>query len=185
MVRDAMVKLLSPDYCVLTAGDGMSALELVQADPTIAIVLSDLAMPRMDGLSLLRTLHTAHPRIVTILISGRATLESASQAINEGGVYRIMSKPCSMRELSESVDQAAARYMAHGQVQELLDGTREGVIQLLGRLFAKTRPAAYERSLRAARLASQLAARADKDIEQMKLAGALAGLGWLTIPDAV
>src|SRR5947208_16444801 len=78
-------------YDVFTAADGVEALERVaEASPTV--VISDLVMPRLDGLGLLTTLKRDYPGIVVVVVTGQGTVESAVQAMKEGA-YDYLTKP--------------------------------------------------------------------------------------------
>src|SRR4051794_17716289 len=77
----------------------------------VDVVLSDIDMPGMNGLDLMVRLRRNYPRIVRLLLTGRATVAVAVGAINEGEVYRFMTKPWDIDELREVLRQAAARAM--------------------------------------------------------------------------
>jgi two-component system, probable response regulator PhcQ len=97
-------------YRVLTALDGEAALRLV-ASESVDVVLSDMDMPGMSGLDLMVRLRRNHPAAVRLLLTGRGTLAAAVGAINDGEVYRFMTKPWDIDELREVLRQAAARAM--------------------------------------------------------------------------
>jgi DNA-binding NtrC family response regulator len=95
-------------YKVLTARDGEEALRIVSAEP-VDVVLSDFDMPGMSGLDLMVRLRRNHPRVVRLLLTGRATVATAVGAINDGEVFRFLTKPWDMAELREVLRQAAGR----------------------------------------------------------------------------
>ena len=97
-------------YKVLTALDGEEALRLV-ASESVDVVLSDMDMPGMTGLDLMVRLRRNHPSAVRLLLTGRGTLAAAVGAINDGEVYRFMTKPWDIDELREVLRQAASRAM--------------------------------------------------------------------------
>jgi len=97
-------------YKVITALDGEAALRLV-ASESVDVVLSDMDMPGMSGLDLMVRLRRNHPSAVRLLLTGRGTLAAAVGAINDGEVYRFMTKPWDIDELREVLRQAAARAM--------------------------------------------------------------------------
>ena len=69
-------------YTVATAGDGAEALELVRAlsDP-VRVVVSDIVMPRLNGVQLLEALSRSHPDLPVILMSGYAPMQLAERGI--------------------------------------------------------------------------------------------------------
>jgi len=107
-------------YRVLTALDAEEALRLV-ASESVDVVLSDMDMPGMSGLDLMVRLRRNHPAAVRLLLTGRGTLAAAVGAINDGEVYRFMTKPWDIDELREVLRQAATRAMknrANVQISE-------------------------------------------------------------------
>lgn len=79
-------------YNSLFINNGFDALELLSTQP-IDIIITDLRMPRMDGLELLEKVKATHPEIIRIVLSATQDLEQMSEAIKSGKVYRFMSKP--------------------------------------------------------------------------------------------
>lgn len=94
---------LRETYRVVTASDGASALRALQKQPDICVVLSDLRMSRMDGLTFLSQVRTIAPRIVTMLITGGLRDAALKAAVSRFGVYRVLTKPCSAQELRDAI----------------------------------------------------------------------------------
>jgi two-component system, probable response regulator PhcQ len=110
-ILKALTRLVRDEgYKVITALDGEEALRLV-AKESVDVVLSDMDMPGMSGLDLMVRLRRNHPSAVRLLLTGRGTLAAAVGAINDGEVYRFMTKPWDIDELREVLRQAAARAM--------------------------------------------------------------------------
>ncbi len=111
-------------YAVLTASSAAEALATL-ARERVDVVVSDEAMPRMRGCELLTVIAQEYPQTVRVLLTGRADLESAVRAINEGGVFRYLRKPCKPAELMRTLDEALnVRGLAEASVQ-VLDFVRE------------------------------------------------------------
>ena len=83
---------------VVLASDGIEALERLSEDPS-DILISDLNMPRMDGLTLLKNARQKHPHILTIIITGYGSLQSAIEAIRLGA-YDYIQKPFKIEEIT-------------------------------------------------------------------------------------
>lgn len=116
-------------YRVITALDGEEALRLV-ASESVDVVLSDMDMPGMSGLDLMVRLRRNHPAAVRLLLTGRGTLAAAVGAINDGEVYRFMTKPWDIDELREVLRQAAARAMKNRSDTTTSEGTGERTARL-------------------------------------------------------
>lgn len=83
---------------VTLAGDGMDALDQLKQDPA-DILITDLHMPRMDGLTLLTHARQLLPHLLSIIITGYGSLESAVEAIHKGA-YDYVQKPFSIERIS-------------------------------------------------------------------------------------
>jgi len=86
------------DYTVLTAGEPVEALTLLRQQP-VDVVLSDHLMPNMTGLEFLKEVRALHPDVVRIMLTGHAELATAMEAINDGEIYRFLTKPWDDAEL--------------------------------------------------------------------------------------
>ncbi len=91
-------------YFVATAADGREALGRVARDP-YDLVLTDLRMEDMDGATLLQELQLRHPDIVTVVLTGYASIESAIDALRQG-VYDYLVKPCAVDDLKRTIRRA-------------------------------------------------------------------------------
>ncbi len=108
VVLAGIEKILKRDGVLLTkATSAEQALDLLR-DNEIDIVIADLKLPGMDGLELLRRLKEEAPGIPTILITGFATIKSATQALKIGAV-EYLPKPFTRSELRGAVYRAARR----------------------------------------------------------------------------
>lgn len=105
-VLSALRRLLRPKaYTIHTANDGTEALALLEAQ-TVDLIISDMRMPGMSGAELLAQARARWPNTLRILLTGYAEVSSAIAAINEGGIYRYVSKPWNDEELLKTLHQA-------------------------------------------------------------------------------
>lgn len=79
-------------YEILVANEPAEGLTILKAQK-VDLVLSDHLMPNMTGLEFLTLVRDRHPDTVRILLTGHADMETAIRAINEGQVYRFLTKP--------------------------------------------------------------------------------------------
>jgi CheY-like chemotaxis protein len=100
------------------APDGLAALEQLSAGD-FDILITDLNMPRMDGLTLLRQVRTFYPHILCILITGFGSLESAIQALRLGA-YDYIQKPFMMEQVGVTIRNAVDRVKAYKERAGLL-----------------------------------------------------------------
>ncbi|MFW5845884.1 MAG: response regulator [Planctomycetota bacterium] len=120
-IRAALQRLLRFDgHTVLMAADADEALELLRREP-VSVVISDQQMPGMQGVDLLRAVRAGWPETSRILFSGHVDIELLRQAVNDGEVYRFITKPWDDDELRLAVRHGAerARLLRHNsQLQE-------------------------------------------------------------------
>lgn len=130
-------------YAVKTALDGFQALEQLQKDGPFAVLVTDLMMPGMNGVELLRTARQHDPWLETIVITAAATLETAIAAMRADGAFDYLLKPLEqLSELSLAVERAnnhrqlrldrerlQAEMAAHGaRLQALIANTSDAIV---------------------------------------------------------
>jgi putative two-component system response regulator len=104
-LRQALVRLMQGDgFTCLEAGSGVEALEVLAHDP-VAIVLSDMRMPSMDGQELLRQLRVRYPDVAVVMITAVAEVEVAVACLSLGAMDYI-TKPFVFEEVRARVAQA-------------------------------------------------------------------------------
>ncbi|HVH27711.1 MAG TPA: sigma-54 dependent transcriptional regulator [Vicinamibacterales bacterium] len=106
-----------------SAGDGEEALEKVTTFRP-AIVISDLVMPRMDGLTLLRALQQQGADVTTLLLTAQGTVETAVEAMKEGA-YDYLTKPVDLKRLKILLDKIVERLETLREVKVLRRQLRE------------------------------------------------------------
>ena len=103
--RDSLAKILEGEGLrVFPANDGEEALDLLRNE-FIHLILTDLKMPKMDGVELLQVAKTIRPEVEVILITGYGTVDTAVTAMKEGA-YDYIQKPFKPREILKLVRKA-------------------------------------------------------------------------------
>jgi len=92
-------------YEILSAASGEEALSIL-ASTEVDVVVSDQNMPGMSGTELLTRIHETYPETVRFMLTGKATLEVAVEAINNGAISRFFTKPCNDVDLAITIRQA-------------------------------------------------------------------------------
>src|SRR5258708_31793209 len=115
--------LRSWGFVAESAGDGEEALEKVTSFRP-AIVITDLVMPRMDGLELLRALHQQGADVTTLLLTAQGTVETAVEAMKEGA-YDYLTKPVDLQRLKILLDKIVERQETRREVKTLRRQLRE------------------------------------------------------------
>lgn len=121
-ITSALKRTLRRDgYNILTANSGEEGLNLL-AIHEVGVIISDQRMPQMTGVEFLRKVKALYPKTFRIVLSGYTELESVTSAINEGAIYKFLTKPWDDEQLRENIREAFQRYEME---QENLRLTRE------------------------------------------------------------
>ncbi len=104
-------------YEVSTASDGREALDKLRGDD-FELVLTDLRMEGMDGSALLHEINRAFPNVVTVVLTGYASIESSIDALRQG-VYDYLVKPCVVEDLQMTVRRALEHRRQRLRITEL------------------------------------------------------------------
>ena len=126
LVVDGFRLLLSQRYRLETATSGAAALAKLHGRRDFAVIVCDQHMPGMDGVQLLYKLRLDFPELVRIMLTGASDIETAMHAVNEGHIFRFLTKPCSNDVLTATLDAALIRYRTERQKDELLEKARYG-----------------------------------------------------------
>ena len=105
-------------YEVDVALSGREAVRLLDEGRDYDLVLTDLRMEDMDGIALLQELQTRHPNVVTIVLTGYASIESSIDALRQG-VYDYLVKPCMVEDLKRTVRRALEHRQQRMRITEL------------------------------------------------------------------
>jgi len=117
-------KIRQQEYEFIFAVNGNDALAKIQLHPDVDIVLSDINMPEMDGLTLLSRLSESSPLIKAVIVSAYGDMENIRTAMNRGA-FDFITKPINFEDLSVTMEKTI-RHVA--QIKETLKAIRENSI---------------------------------------------------------
>lgn len=106
LVLRAFEATLRRRFRVHSVTSGSAALAFVESNPDLAVAVIDQRMPGMSGAELIRELSGPYPDLVRIIVTGYQDIASLKDAINNGGAYRYLEKPCSNEDLVGAVASA-------------------------------------------------------------------------------
>lgn len=112
LVLDAFRRMLRGIIETHTADSGEKALAAAKDDGPFAVVISDMRMPGMNGTQFLAQIRKTSPDSVRMLLTGFTDLDAAVAAVNEGHIFRFLSKPCSKEDLLKAIELGLAQYRA-------------------------------------------------------------------------
>jgi response regulator RpfG family c-di-GMP phosphodiesterase len=158
-VLDGYKRTLHRDFEVDTAEGGEQGLASIQNSGPYAVVISDMRMPGMNGAQFLAQVRQKTPDTVRMLLTGYADLDAAMHAVNEGNIFRFLTKPCDKEVLTRAIDAGLAQYSLVTAEKELLENTLMGSIKVLTEVLSAASPEAFGRSMRITRYVRHLVAK--------------------------
>jgi len=172
------------DFDLSTANSGAEALEIMDEKGPFAVVVTDMRMPKMDGIEFLKLARLKSPDTVYIMLTGNQDQGTAIRALNEGHVFRFLTKPCQSSELVKVVEAGLRQYQLVTGEKELLQHTFCGAVGVLTDVLELSHPNIFSRTERIQNLvaALQTALRLE-DHWEFKLAARLSLLGFALRPD--
>ncbi len=105
-------RLTKRNLVILSALNGPEALDVLDRDSRVDVVILDVKMPGMDGMETLRQIKEAHPAVEVIMLTGHATMETAIEGMKLGAFDYLM-KPCSIEEVLSKVQEAKEKRRRH------------------------------------------------------------------------
>lgn len=120
------------------AMSGKDALSIIKNNK-IHVILSDLDMPEMDGITLLKKIKENHPDIIRLILSGRSDSQTVLNAINDGNTLRYITKPWNDKELVTILKQAFDLFFLRQEKKDLLKKLQEYNLTLEEKVAQKTR----------------------------------------------
>ncbi len=117
---DLLYRTFYRDFKVIKANSGQDALEMLADQSDIAVIISDQRMPGMSGTELLRLTADRYPNSIRIMLTGYTDVEDLVEAINEGKVFKYVTKPWEEEDLRTVVGQAVDTHsVLQARTQEL------------------------------------------------------------------
>lgn len=107
-------RLAKRDLTIVSANSGSEALESLNNNEHVDIVILDVKMPGMDGIATLREIKKAHPLVEVIMLTGHATIESGIEGMKLGAFDYLM-KPCDIDMLLQKVQDAKVKKDQHNE----------------------------------------------------------------------
>ena len=177
--------LRSSQFEVTTAQSPAIGLETLEKKGPFAVLVSDLRMPGMGGVDLLRNARRLAPDTTRVLFTGQLDIEHALSAVNEGAVFRFILKPSPVIVVATTVRAAAEQNRLVTAERVLLEQTLRGCIQALTEVLGLASPLAFGRAARVRETVSLLAtAMGVSEKWQVEIAAMLSQIGCVTLPPA-
>lgn len=186
LVLDGLELQLGFDHEVRTALGGEAGLALLDEHPNCAVIISDMRMPGMNGAQFLTAARERTPDATRMLLTGFSDLDAAVAAINEGGIFRFLTKPTAPDVLNQAVDDGIRQWELIQSERVLLEQTLHGAADALIEALEIASPAAFSRARRLESASRHVAEQLDlTPVWEVALAGLLHRLGWIAVPTEI
>lgn len=184
-VLEGLARTLRSLFVVETAVGGSRGLDVLQEQGPFTIVVSDLRMPRMTGVEFLSKAKELAPDTVRVLLTGQGDMEAAISAVNEGNIFRFLTKPCPTGTLVKSLMACAEQHRLLTAERVLLEQTLRGSVKALTDILALTNPAAFGRATRVRRSVIEIMDYFEiKEQWPVEVAAMLSQIGFVILPPA-
>jgi DNA-binding response OmpR family regulator len=144
---ESLRDMLRQEFDVVTTSNGFAALRMM-TEETCPVVLSDMWMPLLHGRRFLTLARKHAPDTVRLVLTGQPSLEDAVAVVNEGEVFRILTKPCPQHELIAALHAAVAHHEVLAQDRRAAEPPLREPLQGLLELAAAVDRDAPERAAR-------------------------------------
>ena len=182
-VLTGLQRTLRKQFPIDIAVGGAAGLQRLERDGPYAVVMADMQMPEMNGIEFLKKAQAAAPDTVRLMLTGNADQKTAVDAVNDGHVFRFLTKPCDPPQLTSALEAALKQYRLITAERELLENTLGGAVTVLTEILSAMDPATFQRSQRLKEYVQAFAqASSMKTVWELELAAMLSQIGRVTIP---
>lgn len=183
----ALRRQLRGRFMIATAMGGEQALELIKSHPEKpAVILCDMRMGGISGVETLQQVKECSPDTVRLMLTGNADMQTAIDAINEGAIFRFLTKPCPQETLESCLNAAMEQHRLITAERDLLEKTLAGSVKVLSDMLAMAAPEGFARANRIRKWVQKITIDFKLPYRwQLEMSAMLAPLGMLSIPAEV
>ena len=190
LLLESLLRLLRGKFDLTVAPSGAEGLSIIEEKGPFAVVVTDLRMPLMDGLAFLDHVRRICPDSVRIMLTGYADLDTAVRAVNEGHVFRFLTKPCQPDDLQRALFEGIRQYQLVQTEREYyhlkkMNESMDGVVSALVRLVDMRDPYTSGHQSAVANLAMATAQRMglpEEKVREIGLAASIHDIGKVYVP---
>lgn len=150
-------RLLHKEFNFSTSVGAASGLIEMEHNGPFAVVVSDMRMPEMDGAQFLAKVKNSYPDTIRVMLTGNADVETAVHAVNDGNIFRFLTKPCTKETLAKALTASLLQYRLVNAEKELLEKTLQSSVTVLTEVLSLVNPAAFSRAIRIRRYIRHIA----------------------------
>lgn len=182
-ILDAYTRHLRFRYDVTAVNSGKDGLISLKEKGPFEAVVTDFRMPEINGIQFLSAARQISPDTVRIMLTGHADMQSAIDAVNEGSLFRFLTKPCPTDIFLKTIKDAIDQYKLIIAERELLEKTLRGSIKVFIDILSIVNPIAFSQVSRIRQTAKKIMAQLKlENVWEVELAAMLSQIGCVTIP---
>jgi CheY-like chemotaxis protein len=136
------------DYDLSIAESGQLALDLISGKEPFSVVITDMRMPGMDGIRFINEARKISPDSIYLMLTGNQDVDTSIKAVNQGQVFRFLTKPCETADIKMGIDAAHRQYELVHAEKELLHKTFVGAVSLMTDVVETLHPDTMQHSQR-------------------------------------
>jgi putative two-component system response regulator len=190
LVLAGIQRVLHNKFDIQLAKSAAEGLSLIKNAVSFAVVVSDFQMPDCDGIDFLAQVGALSPNSIRIMLTGYAQLETSIRAVNEGHIFRFLSKPCPMDVLEKSIRDAIRQYQLIQTEREYFilkkwEESLGGLIQAFVRLIESKDPYTAGHQLRVSQFSEAIANAlhfSEEFVDQIRMAAMIHDIGKIYVP---
>src|SRR5579871_5601679 len=168
------------------AMSGGEALAMIGRDGPYAVVILDMGLSGMDGIELLKRISVVAPHSVRMALTGNTDQQTMVDALNEGHIYRFLTKPCTPEAMALALQAGLAQYRLATTEKELMEKTLIGSISILVDLLSISEPQMFERGKRLRDCVHEVIDLVGyRNHWELEIAALLSQIGSLTLPPEI
>ena len=156
-ILQAYQRSLKKEFSIDIAVGAADGLIVLASQGPYAVIISDQQMPGINGLQFLAKARERSPESVRVMLTGNSDQQTAIDALNQGNIFRFLTKPCSLTELAKTITDAMDQHRLIVAERELLGQTLNGSVQILTEILSLINPVAFGCASRIRRMVKQIA----------------------------
>ncbi len=182
-ILEGFKRQLREKFHLDTALGGEEGLKLVSKKDPYAVVISDMRMPGMDGVRFLSRVKDINPDSVRVMLTGHADVDTAIDAVNEGHIFRFLTKPCSSETFAKTITAGVRQFQLVMAERELLEKTLSRSIKVLIDILSLVSPIAFSCAVRLRKYVRHISLKLQLPYSwQYELSALLSQIGCVTLP---
>lgn len=177
---------LRKKFAVEVAPGPNEGLAVLERNGPFAVVVSDMRMPVMNGVEFLLRVKQRWPDTVRMVLTGNADVTNAIESVNQGNIFRFLTKPCPSDQLATAIHDGITQYQLIKSERELLEHTLNGSIKTLSEILSIVSPESFSFAVKLRSLVKTYAEfNGLRNSWELELAAVLSDIGFVSLPPEV